>query len=255
MRPLILLSNDDGVQAKGLNELIDFLSPLADLFVMAPDSARSGASCSISSYEPLRYRTLLVRPGLKVCACNGTPVDCTKLGLELLGGRKPDMVVSGINHGDNASVSVHYSGTMGVVLEGCMKGIPSVGFSLCDADAEADFSAAGKFVRAIVARVLEEGLPSGICLNVNIPKYSGRDYDGIRICRMTRGRWSGEFFGCEHPRGMKYYWLTGEFVNEEPECEGTDFWALAHNFVAVTPTQIDVTAYGAMDGLKDLEVL
>lgn len=139
MRPLILLSNDDGVQAKGLNELIDMLSPLGDILVMAPDSARSGSACAITSYDPLRYRVVAVRPGIKVCACSGTPVDCVKLALEMEAGRKPDVVVSGINHGDNSSVNVHYSGTMGVVLEGCMKGIPSIGFSLCDFDADADF--------------------------------------------------------------------------------------------------------------------
>ena len=143
MRPLILLSNDDGVQAKGLNELIDMLSPLGDILVMAPDSARSGSACAITSHDPLRYRVVAVRPGIKICACSGTPVDCVKLTLEMETGRKPDVVVSGINHGDNSSVNVHYSGTMGVVLEGCMKGIPSIGFSLCGACVENGITSRG----------------------------------------------------------------------------------------------------------------
>ena len=188
MRPLILLSNDDGVQAKGLNELIDMLSPLGDILVMAPDSARSGSACAITSHDPLRYRVVAVRPGIKVCACSGTPVDCVKLALEMETGRKPDVVVSGINHGDNSSVNVHYSGTMGVVLEGCMKGIPSIGFSLCDFDADADFSPTVPYVRGIVARVLKTGLPAGVCLNVNFPD---------RRDRVTVGRrYAGWPVGC-----------------------------------------------------------
>lgn len=188
MRPLILLSNDDGVQAKGLNELIDMLSPLGDILVMAPDSARSGSACAITSHDPLRYRVVAVRPGIKICACSGTPVDCVKLALEMETGRKPDVVVSGINHGDNSSVNVHYSGTMGVVLEGCMKGIPSIGFSLCDFDADADFSPTVPYVRDIVARVLKTGLPAGVCLNVNFPRPSdrvtvGRRYAGWPVDR------------------------------------------------------------------------
>ena len=175
MRPLFLLSNDDGVQAKGLKELIDMLSPLGDLLVMAPDGPRSGSACAITSHDPLHYRVVEVRPGVKVCACSGTPVDCVKLALEQEAGRKPDLVIGGINHGDNSSVSVHYSGTMGIVLEGCMKGIPSVGFSLRDFGADADFSFAVPFVRDIVKRMLGEGLPQGTCLNVNVPKAEGKE--------------------------------------------------------------------------------
>ena len=170
-------------------------------------------------------------------------------------GRKPDVVVSGINHGDNSSVNVHYSGTMGVVLEGCMKGIPSIGFSLCDFDADADFSPTVPYVRGIVERVLKTGLPAGVCLNVNFPRPSGQGYRGTKVCRMARGSWSNELYAADHPRGGKYFWLTGEYTNKEPECTDTDAWALAHSYVAVTPVTVDVTAYQAMDGLKDLEVL
>lgn len=255
IRPLVLLSNDDGIQAKGLNELMDMLSPLGDILVMAPDSARSGSACAITEHDPLRYRVVAVRPGMKVCACDGTPADCVKLALEAEAARRPDVVVGGINHGDNSSVNAHYSGTMGVVMEGCMKGIPSVGFSLCDTRADADFSPAAPYVRAILERVLRTGLPAGVCLNVNFPKPSARGYRGTRICRMARGMWTKELHAAEHPRGGRYFWLTGEYVDKEPEREDTDAWALAHGYVAVTPVTVDVTAYQAMDGLKDLEAL
>lgn len=253
MKPLILLSNDDGVQAKGLNELISMLEPLADLIVMAPDGPRSGSACAISSHLPLTYRCVEDRTTVKIYACNGTPVDCTKLALELFTERKPDLVVSGINHGDNSSVNVHYSGTMGVVMEGCMKGIPSIGFSLCDFDRDADFSAMSGYVRAIVSRVLREGLPERVCLNVNFPKRSS--YLGVKVCRMSKGKWTNEWFKMDHPHGQSYYWLTGEFINTEPDMQDTDTWALVNGFVAVTPIQVDMTAYSAMSGLKDLENL
>lgn len=253
MKPLILLSNDDGVQAKGLNELISMLEPLADLIVMAPDGPRSGSACAISSHLPLTYKCISDRSSVKIYSCNGTPVDCTKLALEIFPDRRPDMVISGINHGDNSSVNVHYSGTMGVVIEGCMKGIPSVGFSLCDFDHDADFSPVWHAVCAIVNRVLKEGLPDRVCLNVNFPKAGS--YRGIRICRMSKGMWTNEWFKMKHPHGQSYYWLTGEFVNTEPDMQDTDTWALTNGFVAVTPIQVDMTAYAAMSGLKDLEEL
>ena len=252
-KPLILISNDDGVQAKWVNALVDMLSPLGDILVMAPDRARSGSACGITPHDPVRYRVVEERPGVKVCACTGTPVDCVKLALEAEAGRQPALLASGINHGDNSSVSVHYSGTMGVVIEGCMKGIPSVGFSLCDFDADADFSPAAPFVRGIAERVLREGLPDGVCLNVNFPKAAG--YAGVRVCRMAHGTWANEWCGAVHPRGYKYYWLTGNYVDLEPEQQDTDAYALRHGFVAVTPVQIDMTAYQAMAGLKDLEKL
>lgn len=253
MRPLILISNDDGVQAKGIHELTDVLSAVGDVVVMAPDRARSGAGCSITPHEPLRFQVLSVRPGLKVCACNGTPVDCVKLALVKAVDRKPDLVVGGINHGDNSSVSVHYSGTMGIVLEGCMKGIPSIGFSLCDFSADADFSATHDYIRCMAERVQADGLPAGVCLNVNFPRHEGHGYAGVKVCRMARGTWGNEWFEARHPRGGNYFWLTGSFRNEEPEDTETDAWALANNFVAVTPVQVDMTAYRALSELKSWE--
>lgn len=255
MRPLILISNDDGVQAKGINELTDVLSAVGDVVVMAPDRARSGAGCSITAHEPLRFHVHSVRPGVKICSCNGTPVDCVKLALEKAVDRKPDLVVGGINHGDNSSVSVHYSGTMGIVFEGCMKGIPSIGFSLCDFDSDADFTATRPYIREMAERVLRDGLPAGVCLNVNFPRHEGHGYKGVKICRMAKGAWGNEWFEAVHPRGGTYFWLTGTFKNEESGDLATDACALEHNYVAVTPVQVDMTAYDVVSGLKDWETL
>lgn len=250
-KPLILISNDDGFQAKGINELIKALRDIAELIVVAPDGPRSGASAAITSVTPVHYAKLHEEEGLLIYKCNGTPVDSVKLALHALIPRTPDMVIGGINHGDNSSVNVHYSGTMGVVIEGCLKGIPSIGFSLCDHSAEADFSASLPYVKSIVKTTLENGLPYGTCLNVNFPKLS--ELKGIRICRQTDGVWINEFAECNSPRGAGYYWLTGSYKNNEPQNSDTDHWALDNGYVAITPTQIDVTAYKLMKEMKQWE--
>ena len=240
-RPLILLSNDDGYRAKGINELIYILRDMADLVVVAPDGPRSGASAAITSISPLKYVKVSEEEGLSVYKCNGTPVDCVKLGLSSIVSRRPDLVIGGINHGDNSSVNVHYSGTMGVVIEGCLKGIPSIGFSLCDHSEDASFTACFPYIVRVVREVLDKGLPYGTCLNVNFPLVD--TFNGVRICRQTDGVWTKEFEPCPHPKGGNYYWLTGVYKNNEPEAEDTDHWALDHGYVAITPTQIDMTAY------------
>lgn len=251
---MLLLSNDDGVNAKGINELIGTLRPLGELVVMAPDGPRSGASGAITSEHPLRYKLVRKEPGLTVYQCNGTPVDCVKLALHEVMPRTPDLVIGGINHGDNSSVNVHYSGTMGVVIEGCLKGIPSVGFSLCNHAADADFSAVLPVARNIAHEVLQRGLPYGICLNVNFPDTAA--FKGVKFCRQTNGVWINEFQKADHPRGGNYFWLTGDYKNLEPGAEGTDHWALDNGYVAITPTQVDVTAYSFIDTLThwNLEV-
>ena len=248
-RPLILLSNDDGYRAKGINELINILRDIADLVVVAPDGPRSGASAAITSIHPLNYVQLSDNEGVTVYKCNGTPVDCVKIGLNSIVPRRPDLIIGGINHGDNSSVNVHYSGTMGVVIEGCLKGVPSIGLSLCDHDEDACFEPCFPYILRIVNEVLEKGLPYGTCLNVNFPKAEA--YKGIRICRQTDGVWTKEFEPCQHPKGGHYFWLTGVYKNNEPESEDTDHWALDHGFVAITPTQIDVTAYGLMKEMQN----
>ncbi len=247
-KPLILLSNDDGVSAKGLRELIQCLQPIADLIVVAPDGHRSGFSASITSEVPLRCRKISEQEGLKIYKCSGTPVDCVKLGLHALVPRIPDMVVGGINHGDNSSVNVHYSGTMGVVIEGCLKRIPSVGFSLCNHDSDADFSPVLPYARRIVEEVLAKGLPEGTCLNVNFPALSA--YRGVKICHQNKGVWVNEFAESVHPLGETFYWLTGEYETLEAETRNSDYWALKEGYVAITPTRIDMTDYKVMDELE-----
>jgi len=248
-RPLILISNDDGYQAKGINQLVEMVSDLADIVVCAPDSARSGFSCAFSATTPLRLQLEHRQQGVEVWSCNGTPVDCVKMALAEVVPRRPDMVIGGINHGDNGSVNAHYSGTMGVTFEGCMKYIPSVAFSLCDHSDDADFSPLRPYVRTITTRVLAEGLPTGVCLNVNFPLVAA--YKGVRVCRMAKGTWGSEVVKCHHPRGYDYWWMVGCYNNDEPEADDTDNWALTHGYIAITPTQIDVTAYQAMSLIKD----
>lgn len=256
-KPLILISNDDGYQAKGICCLVEMVKPLADIIVCAPDGARSGMACAFSATIPLMLTLKHEEPGLQVWSCNGTPVDCVKMALaELCHDRRPDLIIGGINHGDNASVNTHYSGTMGVVMEGCMKYIPSVAYSLCDYRADADFSPLTPYIRQFTQQVLDHGLPRGVCLNINFPllhesgEYS--NYRGVRICRMAYGTWGNEVTKFRHPRGYDYWWMVGFYTNDEPEAEDTDNWALQHGFIAITPTRMDVTAYEAMDSLKSV---
>lgn len=252
MRPLILISNDDGYEAKGINELIDMIRDLGDVLVCAPEGARSGMSCAFSATTPLLLTQRRKEQGVEVWSCNGTPTDCVKMALAELCPRKPDLVLGGINHGDNGSVNTHYSGTMGVVLEGCMKYIPSVAYSLCDHDANADFEPLRPYVRQMTRWVLKNGLQEGVCLNVNFPLLEDGTFQGVRVCRMAKGTWDNEVTRCHHPRGYDYWWMVGRYQNDEPEAEDTDNWALSHGYVAITPTRIDVTAYEAMEKLKDL---
>ena len=249
-RPTILISNDDGYEAKGINELVEMLRPLGDIIVCAPDSARSGFSCAFSATTPLRLTKHHEEDGLQIWSCNGTPTDCVKLALnQIMNGVKPDIVIGGINHGDNASVNTHYSGTMGVTLEGCMKYIPSVAFSLCDYRANADFTPLRQYIIEITKKILSEGLPVGVCLNVNFPKQTS--FKGVRVCRMSPGTWDNEITVCHHPRGYDYYWMVGHYQNDAPEAVDTDRWALDNGYVSITPTRIDVTAYESFEALKD----
>ena len=255
MKPLILISNDDGYEAKGINCLIEMVRPLGDVLVCAPEGPRSGQACAFSATTPLMLTLRRKEEGVQVWSCNGTPVDCVKMALSELCPRKPDIVIGGINHGDNGSVNTHYSGTMGVTIEGCLKYIPSVAFSLCDHDADADFEPLRPYIVKMTERVLSEGLLQGVCLNVNFPVLSSlpsplTSYKGVRICRMAKGTWYNETMKYHHPRGYDYWWMVGHYRNDEPEAEDTDNWALSNGYVAITPTRVDVTAYEAMELLK-----
>ena len=252
-RPLILISNDDGYQAKGINSLIDMVKDLGDVLVCAPDGPRSGNACAFSATIPLRLTLRKKGEGIEIWSCNGTPVDCVKMALSQLLDRKPDLVIGGINHGDNASVNTHYSGTMGVTMEGCMKYIPSVAFSLCDYRDDADFEPLRPYVRAFTERLLREGLPQGVCLNINFPLVAA--FKGVKVCRMAHGTWYNEVTTCRHPRGYDYYWMVGHYRNDEPEADDTDNWALQHGYVAITPTRVDVTAYEFMSQKDEWETL
>lgn len=250
-RPLILIANDDGYKAKGINSLVDMVRDMGDVLVCAPEGGRSGFACAFSATTPLTLTLRHREEGVEVWSCNGTPVDCVKMALAELCPRKPDLVLGGINHGDNASVNTHYSGTMGVTMEGCMKYIPSMAFSLCDYRADADFEPLRPHVRQMVQRVLREGLPTGVCLNVNFPLAPA--FQGVKVCRMAKGTWGNEVTRCHHPRGYDYWWMVGQYTNDEPEAADTDNWALGHGYVAITPTQVDVTAYEALANMKDWE--
>lgn len=240
-KPLIFISNDDGVYAAGLYRLIDFLSPFGRIIAAAPDAPRSGQSMAITVNEPLRITFHKEYNGAKVYSVNGTPTDCVKLAMHTLLDERPAMVASGINHGSNAAVNVVYSGTMGATFEGCAFGVPSVGFSLTDHSPDADFTHCRPFVEKITRAVLEHGLPAGVCLNVNMPK-AVVSPEAMKVVRACRGKWTDEYEEYTDPHGRKFYWLKGKFENEEPEATDTDEWCLAHGIVSVVPTLLDRTA-------------
>lgn len=250
MSPLILITNDDGVHAKGIRTLARLMAPLGEVYVVAPDSGRSGAGCSITPTRAIELQHLEDSGSLHYYSCSGTPVDCVKLACEQVVPRQPDLVVSGINHGDNASISLHYSGTMGAVFEACMKGIPSIGFSLQDYDSNADFSHCEASIVKITEYILKNGLPTSVCLNVNYPKVE--TLKGTKVARLANGQWSAEWVNAHHPYKENLFWLTGHFTNLEPEATDTDYWALEHGYATITPIKMDMTAYDCLEKLNGL---
>lgn len=257
MDKLIFISNDDGFQAKGINALAERMRKYGNVFVVAPDSPRSGASMSISAHSPVKNKLVKEVPAeegkgsLIMWSCTGTPNDCTKMGFEVLLPRTPDLVLGGINHGDNCAVNAHYSGTMSIAMEGCMKNVPSIALSSGNTGEDADFEYMMPWVDKVVEHVLANGLPKGVCLNVNAPKSD--HIEGMRICKMGMGDWHDEWEERTHPHGGKYYWIAGYYAPEDPNDEESDSWAFSHNYVAVTPIQLDLTGYSAMSALKALE--
>jgi len=248
-KPLILITNDDGVQAKGINELIAGVRSLGRIVVIAPDGARSGMSSAISSQNPIRLQLLKQEDDLTIYSCTGTPVDCVKVGVNEILDRHPDLVLAGINHGSNSAVCVIYSGTIGATLEGCILGIPSVGVSLCCRhESDADFTQAVRYGKQVAEKVLAEGLPKGVCLNLNVPQTD--DVKGLKVCTQTPGYWIKEFQPAQDPFGRPVYWLSGEFLNEDPDNEANDEWALEHGYAALVPLQLDMTAYSVLDDFK-----
>lgn len=237
-KPLILVSNDDSYSANGVHFLIDRLLPYGDVVAICPDAPRSGQSMAITVNDALRITRLPDYHGAAMYKVNGTPVDCIKLAMHHVLSRPADLVVTGINHGSNSAVNVLYSGTMGAAMEGCAFGIPSIGFSLTDHSPEADFTPCLLAIKVLVEDVLQHGLPEDVCLNVNVPNIS-RMPEAMKICVPCRGRWNDEYREYTDPSGRKFYWLTGEYINEEPENENTDEWALAHGIISVVPVNIN----------------
>ncbi len=251
MKPLILISNDDGVLAKGLQYLINIAKLYGDVFVVAPEKGESGMSHAITIKNPIRVKKLEQTQGLTIYSCNGTPVDTIKLALDKLIPRKPDLILSGINHGSNSAISLIYSGTMGAAREGALNSIPSIGFSITDHSSEADFEPSVKFVKQIIEDVLKNGLEKNVFLNVNIPNISEKDIKGIKICAQTNGLWKQEYDERTDPNGGVYYWLTGYFDNYEPSNKETDEWALQNNYIAIVPVKLNTTEFNYIETLKN----
>lgn len=249
--PIILITNDDGVSAPGIAALVDAVKGLGKIVVIAPDKAQSGMGHAITIGSPLRMtRVHNFGEEIEAYSCNGTPVDCVKLAVDKILHRKPDICISGVNHGANHSINVIYSGTMSAALEAAIESIPSVGFSLLDYSLEADFSGAKKYARLIVEQILKsKSIDKHLCLNVNFPAVSVKDLKGLKICRQAYAKYEEDFMERTDPHGRKYYWLTGDFVNFD-RGKDTDVWALNHNFASVVPVQFDLTHYVLMDKLK-----
>ena len=250
-KPLILVTNDDGITSKGIKSLQSVMQEFGEVIVIAPNSAMSGMGHAITINSPLRLQKENIFEGAESYSCSGTPVDCVKLGIYEILHRKPDLIVSGINHGANTATNILYSGTMSAAVEGAMEGIPSIGFSLCDFDADADFSNAMKIVRQVTQQVLKNEMPKGVCLNVNIPK--GNDVKGLKICRQAHAFWEDRFDKRLDQFNKPYYWLTGDFV-EQDTTEDTDLYWIERKYASVVPTQFDMTAYKSIEILENWEL-
>lgn len=251
-KPLILVTNDDGITAPGLRSLVSYMKKIGDVVVVAPDSPQSGMGHAITLDSTLYSKKMkidLEDASIEEYSCSGTPADCVKLALQELLQRKPDICVSGINHGSNSSINVIYSGTMSAAIEAGIEGVPAIGFSLCDYNWNADFSHAGEFIQQIVREALSNTIPKGVVLNVNIPKLNKKDINGIKICRQAKANWKEKFDKRTNPMGRDYYWLTGEFELLD-KGEDTDEWALANGYISIVPTQFDLTAHHAIQEIN-----
>lgn len=242
-KPLILVSNDDGITSKGIRTLVNTMKEIGEVIVVAPDSPQSGMGHAITVGNTLRLEKTDIFEGVEAYECSGTPADCVKMARSIvLKDKKPDLVVSGINHGSNTAISVLYSGTMSAAIEGAIEGCPSVGFSLCDYDHDADFSHAVDHIKKIAQQVLKNGLTTGVALNVNIPSKNKGGIKGIKVCRQANAKWQEDFDQRLDPNGRKYFWLTGEFVSHD-KGEDNDQWAVSNNYIALVPCHFDMTAH------------
>jgi 5'-nucleotidase len=249
-KPLILVTNDDGITAPGIRALVSVMKTLGDVVVVAPDRPQSGMGHAITLDSTLHLEKIHIEAGdYDAFSCSGTPADCVKIAVNEILDRRPDLVVSGINHGSNSAINVIYSGTMSAAIEAGIEGIPAIGFSLLDYSWNANFEHAKSYIKTIAKNVINEGLTEGTVLNVNIPNLEQNNIKGIKICRQAKANWKEEFDKRKTPQGKDYYWLTGTFVNYD-EGQDTDEWALENGYVSVVPVQFDLTAHHAIQQLK-----
>ena len=252
MNKLILVTNDDSIHAKGIKELVAVAKTFGQVIVVAPDKPQSGMGHAITISNPLRIQKYEGFEEVMAYECSGTPVDCVKIAIFEILKRKPDLLLSGINHGENSSTNVLYSGTMSAAIEGAMESIPSIGFSLADFDADADFEATKSISRKIIKDVILNGLPKNTCLNVNIPKLHLKEIKGIKVCAQAHAYWDDKFESRLDQFGRPYYWLTGDFSDIDKR-EDTDLFALKNGYASVVPTHFDLTNYQVLENLKYLE--
>lgn len=249
-KPLILVTNDDGITAPGIRTLIEVMNEIGDVVVVAPDSPQSAMGHAITINSTLHLEKVVIDNGSQPeYSCSGTPADCVKLAINEILDRRPDICVSGINHGSNSSINVIYSGTMSAALEAGIEGIPAIGFSLLDYNYNANFEGTKNIIKSIVLKALQNGIPKDVVLNVNFPNLPKEQLKGIKICRQAKANWQEEFDKRKTPQGKDYYWLTGKFVNLD-DGEDTDEWALENGYVSVVPVQFDLTAYHAIQQLN-----
>jgi 5'-nucleotidase len=250
-KPLILVTNDDGVTARGIRALVEFMREIGDVIVVAPDKGMSGMGHAITINSTLRLLEMRKEEGFLQYSCSGTPVDCVKFGVKVVSpNRKIDLLVSGINHGSNSSINVIYSGTMSAAIEGAIEGIPAIGFSLCSHNIDADFSPYKEYVQLLAKKVLEKNLPKGMCLNVNIPCLPKVEIKGMKVCRQANAYWDELFDERKDPFNNSYYWLTGQFVNLDNGAD-TDEEALKNGYISIVPTKFDLTAHEFRKELED----
>ena len=249
-KPLILVTNDDGITAPGLRSLIEVMNEIGEVVVVAPDSPQSGMGHAITINSTLYCDKINVTDGPQVeYSCSGTPADCVKLAINELLDKKPDLCVSGINHGSNSSINVIYSGTMSAAIEAGIEGVPAIGFSLLDFKWNADFKPLKEYIKKISLEALKKGIPKDVVLNVNFPLLKNGKIKGMKICRQARAYWVEEFDKRTNPMGREYYWLTGTFINED-KGEDTDEWALNKGYISIVPTQFDLTAHHSLQQLN-----
>lgn len=239
-RPLILISNDDGITSPGIRVLVEEMCKIGKVVVVAPDKAQSAMGHAITINMPLWLTHVEIFEGVESYQCSGTPVDCVKLAIDKILPRRPDLMVSGINHGSNSSINVIYSGTMSAAMEAAIDGMKAIGFSLCDYSWDANFEPVRKYISSIAKTVLRNELPYGTLLNVNIPNSNEQEIKGIKVCRQAKARWKEDFNKRTDPFGRNYYWMTGDFVNMD-EGDDTDVAALAAGYISVVPTMFDLT--------------